>query len=348
MSIKPAKVQLNGGELSPWLEGRVDIARYNTTAKLCRNFIPLAEGSLKRRGGTRFVAATRDDEGVLFKIVPDPVDAKVVLNGIEANEIYVARGDEVSYEVSADGYEPKNGELEIVEETVLAVRLVSLFENCVLTINPTPTDAVVKIEGYARRSYRAKKNSSVTFVVYKNGYKLYAGSAFMDKDKTLDIVLEAETAEAADFGDWGAPLDFIACSAVGDIERQIKCFMLRFENGYLPILFAASQTIPEDVNERMFFYTKLEGYNAVYFKDGAYHLAAVADEGERIVYKDLNGDVLYGLTKGECMWYGWQYDELGKYASIYPYYDGVATGGGIEVYYNGELVFELKGRKNNG
>ena len=52
MSIKPAKVQFNGGELSPWLEGRTDIAKYDKTAKLCRNFIPMAEGSLKRRGGT--------------------------------------------------------------------------------------------------------------------------------------------------------------------------------------------------------------------------------------------------------------------------------------------------------
>ena len=45
MSIKPEKVQFNGGELSPWLEGRTDIAKYDKTAKLCRNFIPLAAAS---------------------------------------------------------------------------------------------------------------------------------------------------------------------------------------------------------------------------------------------------------------------------------------------------------------
>ena len=54
MSIKPTRMQFNGGELSPWLQGRTDIAKYDKTAKLCRNFIPLVEGSLKRRGGTRF------------------------------------------------------------------------------------------------------------------------------------------------------------------------------------------------------------------------------------------------------------------------------------------------------
>ena len=53
MSIKPAKVQFSGGELSPWLEGRTDIAKYDKTAKLCRNFIPLGGGGRGRRGGAR-------------------------------------------------------------------------------------------------------------------------------------------------------------------------------------------------------------------------------------------------------------------------------------------------------
>ena len=66
MEMKPAKVQFNGGELSPWLEGRVDFAKYDKTAKLCRNFIPISEGSLKRRGGTRFVAFTPEEETVVL------------------------------------------------------------------------------------------------------------------------------------------------------------------------------------------------------------------------------------------------------------------------------------------
>ena len=33
MSLKPAKGQLNGGELSPWLEARTDISKFDKTAK---------------------------------------------------------------------------------------------------------------------------------------------------------------------------------------------------------------------------------------------------------------------------------------------------------------------------
>lgn len=56
MGIKPALTQFNGGEISPQLEGRLDWDKYNYSAKLCKNFIPLIEGSLRRRGGSHFVA----------------------------------------------------------------------------------------------------------------------------------------------------------------------------------------------------------------------------------------------------------------------------------------------------
>ncbi|QYU68577.1 hypothetical protein J4558_00045 [Leptolyngbya sp. 15MV] len=48
--------RLNGGEVSPWLQGRVDLERYRSSLRLCLNMIPLAEGAITRRPGTRFVA----------------------------------------------------------------------------------------------------------------------------------------------------------------------------------------------------------------------------------------------------------------------------------------------------
>ena len=97
MSIKPTRMQFNGGELSPWLQGRTDIAKYDKTAKLCRNFIPLVEGSLKRRGGTHFVAQTPQDDDILFQILPTPVEAKVLINGVERSSITVTRGYKLYY-----------------------------------------------------------------------------------------------------------------------------------------------------------------------------------------------------------------------------------------------------------
>lgn len=50
----------NGGELSPSLWSRTDIARYMTSLKTCRNFKPLVYGGAQNRAGTRFVGETQD------------------------------------------------------------------------------------------------------------------------------------------------------------------------------------------------------------------------------------------------------------------------------------------------
>jgi hypothetical protein len=45
-----------GGELSPSLYGRVDLAKYQTSLKTCRNFIAMLYGGVRNRPGTRFIA----------------------------------------------------------------------------------------------------------------------------------------------------------------------------------------------------------------------------------------------------------------------------------------------------
>lgn len=50
----------NSGELSPRLEGRVDIAKYGSGVKLCENFIPVIQGPAMRRGGWRYVGTIKD------------------------------------------------------------------------------------------------------------------------------------------------------------------------------------------------------------------------------------------------------------------------------------------------
>lgn len=49
-----------GGELSPSLHGRVDLARYLTSLKTCRNFIAQQYGGVTNRAGTRFIAEVAD------------------------------------------------------------------------------------------------------------------------------------------------------------------------------------------------------------------------------------------------------------------------------------------------
>ena len=49
-----------GGELSPRLDGRTDIAKYNTGCKTLENMIVYPHGSASRRSGTQFVAEVKD------------------------------------------------------------------------------------------------------------------------------------------------------------------------------------------------------------------------------------------------------------------------------------------------
>lgn len=51
---------LTGGELGPSLWGRVDVARYSNSLKLCRNFIVYPFGGVKNRPGTGYVVTAKD------------------------------------------------------------------------------------------------------------------------------------------------------------------------------------------------------------------------------------------------------------------------------------------------
>ncbi len=52
----PIQNNTNAGEISPLLEGRVDLKPYINGLKTCLNFIPLAQGPITRRPGTMYVA----------------------------------------------------------------------------------------------------------------------------------------------------------------------------------------------------------------------------------------------------------------------------------------------------
>lgn len=62
MAVKthPIFFSFTGGELSPKLEGRVDLTQYANGVKELKNFICLPQGGAKSRGGFHFVAETKD------------------------------------------------------------------------------------------------------------------------------------------------------------------------------------------------------------------------------------------------------------------------------------------------
>lgn len=345
MSLKPLKVQFNGGELSPWLEGRTDINKYNKSAKLCRNFIPLTEGSLKRRGGSRFVAMTPIEDSVIFKINPMPMEALVIINGVEQNSIEVARGDYVTYEVKADGYADKSGKVYVVEDKVIDVGLVSLSDMCSIKIVATPNDATIKIEGYERDFAEFNKNSEVFYMVFKDGYVMQSGNVILDENKIIEINLEVDSESVeGDYGDWGNPVAYIATSYVGDIEKQNKCILIRFEKGYLPIVFDVNMEAPIAIEETMFIRSMVDGYSAVAYIEGEYILCNIRTNGNAVYYEDMLGKLVFGISSMEQKIIGWGEDEDGNYATYYKSYDGSVNGNVINIYRNGKVIFQLNKR----
>ena len=53
------QTSFNGGELSPRLDGRVDVSKYGSGCKRMENFIPLIQGPAQRRGGFRYVGEVK-------------------------------------------------------------------------------------------------------------------------------------------------------------------------------------------------------------------------------------------------------------------------------------------------
>lgn len=60
MKAAPIISSFNGGELSPLLAGRVDVAKYAIGCKRMENFIPVTQGPAVARPGTRFVTEVKD------------------------------------------------------------------------------------------------------------------------------------------------------------------------------------------------------------------------------------------------------------------------------------------------
>ena len=59
MKSSPILTAFNAGELSPNLEGRVDLEKYSKGCAVLEGFLPLVQGPVRRRAGTRYVTPTK-------------------------------------------------------------------------------------------------------------------------------------------------------------------------------------------------------------------------------------------------------------------------------------------------
>lgn len=200
MSINRSINQFNGGEISPQLEGRYDWDKYNYSSKLCQNFIPLVEGSLKRRGGTHFVAKTKEIKKVkirfIFTYMDDSLGSDIILRigyttTIVKNDAYqltVNVGDVLEYNVSASGYVEVNGVIEAENDEHINIHLIKIEDSATLTINTDPIDAECYLNGVKTKSIVVVKNSHVDVKVrYRNEETLARFTVTEDMTETVVV-----------------------------------------------------------------------------------------------------------------------------------------------------------------
>lgn len=191
MSIKPVQNQFNGGEISPLMDGRFDLPAYQYAAEALINNIPISEGCVKRRGGSHFVASAKQIEGLAFKIVSVPTDATVIINGVEQDVCYCGYADEVEYTVMAEGYKTKSGRVTLADDLTLPVTLVSTEEFYTVTINPTPADAKVVINGVVTNTFTKGRGASIKWSVSKDGLVTKSGTFILADNVVMDVELLA-------------------------------------------------------------------------------------------------------------------------------------------------------------
>ena len=148
---------------------------------------------------------------VTLTINTTPKSAKVTINDEVTKEAtlitYQGEVAKFDYKVEAKDYITKEDSIELVESKELSVALDKLLTDVTFTINATPNDAKVTINGEERTTHTVQhwKKELVTFnySVEAEGYKAVTGTEEISASKELDVVLEAEEAEATPTEDNG-------------------------------------------------------------------------------------------------------------------------------------------------
>lgn len=94
MAVSLVQTNFTGGELSPKLKGRVDLARYQDSAETLLNCRPTLYGGVVRREGTAFIASTKDStkQSLLVPFVFSRAQAYILEFGDGYMRVYMDGG----------------------------------------------------------------------------------------------------------------------------------------------------------------------------------------------------------------------------------------------------------------
>ena len=125
----------------------------------------------------------------ILTINATPSDATVLIDGVEQNSAAIFEGDVAQYEVSKSGYITQKGSISIVKDTVIPITLLEAPPEYTITISPTPSDAVVRINGQVSNTHTGYAGDSITVEVSKEGYDTETRTIQITQNETIDISL---------------------------------------------------------------------------------------------------------------------------------------------------------------
>ena len=187
LSVTPpppqSKVIINGVETT---EYRGNIGDEITWSASADHFIS-QNGALELEQDTEINVELVEVPGTVI-INPTPADATVKINNMERKSYTGRYGENVTWEVTKVGYKPKSGSLTITEDEVtIPVNLEIIRVS--LTINPTPADAVVTINGKAQKTITVDYGTEVSYSVAKTGYDTKSAKITLEENTNLDVEL---------------------------------------------------------------------------------------------------------------------------------------------------------------
>ena len=157
-------------------------------------------------------------------INPTPADATVVINGETRRTFDAPAGTTYTYSVSKPNYITRTDTGVLNEDTVLNIQL--QLDTATLTINPTPADATVRINGQVRNTITLNKGANYSYTVSKNGYYQESGSGILRQDTNLNIILEQITYSADVLTLSGGIIDTIQTTNTNNILASSMNFVI--------------------------------------------------------------------------------------------------------------------------
>lgn len=143
------------------------------------------------------------NEDVELSVVSVTPGSVIYLNGERRSKIKVKAADLVVIRVVAEGYQSFNEITCVHKSQHIEIELDKIgggsvvppgpVDEVTLTINPTPSNATVTLNGQATRSITVEYGTTVTVVVSAAGYKTYTQNIVMTSDRTLEVTLQEET-----------------------------------------------------------------------------------------------------------------------------------------------------------